>query len=358
MRIARTIAASCLWTLIAANAAAAQAGPPPAESTLVRSIVSYVDAESAAGRFSGVVLVARAGQPIVELARGHANRKLAVPISPATRFQLASGDKWFTKVAISQLIASGRVTLEDTVGKFLPRYPSAVVRSTVTIGHLLTHRSGLGAYFNEEYFSRRESLRTLDDVVSLFSKEEPAFQPGERQQYSNSGYVLLGRIVEAASGLSWYEYVQRRILAPAGMTRTAYLTLDEWPADKAIGYMVGPPTSDSLSAARGGAQPVENTGTLAYRGSSAGGGYSTARDLLRLDAALRRGEIGDTAVLARITARAPGGRLILANGGGPGSNVEISRLGDYTIIVLANMDPPAATRMLTQVVTLLNAAAP
>jgi hypothetical protein len=143
------------------------------------------------------------------------------------------------------------------------------------------------------------------------------------------------------------------------MTKTGYLTLKEWPRDKAVGYSATdtpsnlPPTANSDTAPRF----TENTQSLAFRGSSAGGGYSTARDLLRLDRALRRGEIGDTAVLARITARAPGGRLIMANGGGPGANVEITRLGEYTIIVLANMDPPAATRVLTYIVGRLQARA-
>nr|MBA3670583.1 serine hydrolase [Gemmatimonadaceae bacterium] len=251
--------------------------PPPADApaavqsadtALARAITSYVDAESAANRFSGVVLVARAGAPVVELARGSANRKAAIANIVDTRFQLASGDKWFTKIAISQLVAAGKVKLSDTVGKYLPDYPSAVVRSRVTVEQLLLHRSGLGMYWNAAYVARREHLKTLADVVALFSSEEPAFTPGERQQYSNNGFVLLGRIVEVASGLSYYDYVQQRIFTPAGMTRTAYLTLNEWPADKAIGYVV----EDSA------APTVENTRSIAFRGSSAGGGYSTARD--------------------------------------------------------------------------------
>jgi hypothetical protein len=128
------------------------------------------------------------------------------------------------------------------------------------------------------------------------------------------------------------------------MGRTAYLTLEQWPADKALGYMVPEGTKEAK----------ENTETIAFHGGSAGGGYSTAGDLLRLDAALRRGEIGDTAVLARITGRGPGGRLVMANGGGPGANVEVGRIGDYTIIVMANLDPPAATRTLMAVVARLS----
>jgi D-alanyl-D-alanine carboxypeptidase len=328
-------APAILAAIIAVLSLPAHAPGQIAGDSLKQAITAHLDTAS----FSGVVLVAHRGQPIVEIARGQSNRAKAIPNTMATRFQLASGDKWFTKIAISQLIAAGKVALSDTVGRFLPSYPSATVRSKVTVEQLLTHRSGLGAFFNDAYLARREKLRTLEDVVSLFANEEPQFAPGERMRYSNNGYILLGRIVEVASGMSWYDYAQKKIFDPAGMGRTAYLTLDQWPADKAVGYMIP----------EGTAEAKENTATIAFHGASAGGGYSTAGDLLRLDAALRRGEIGDTAVLARITGRGPGGRLVMANGGGPGANVEISRIGDYTIVVMANVDPPAATRVLMAV---------
>lgn len=315
----------------------AQNASPQSDSALLQSTRSFVDAEAAAGRFSGVVLVAKNGIPILELARGEANRKASVANAMTTRFQLASGDKWFTKIAISQLVAAGKVALTDTVGRFLPTYPNATVRSKVTVEQLLLHRSGMGMYWNDAFQAKRKDLKTIGDVIPLFSSEELAFAPGERMQYSNNGYIILGRIIEVASGISYYEYVQQRIFTPAGLTQTAYLTLEEWPADKALGYAAG----------------AENTSSLAFRGSSAGGGYSTARDLLRLDAALRKGEVGDSVVLARITARGPGGRMMIANGGGDGANVEISRYGIFTVIVLANLDPPAATQVLQHIGTLL-----
>jgi CubicO group peptidase (beta-lactamase class C family) len=288
-------------------------------------------------QFAITIAIARNGTPILELARGQANRRTAIANAMTTRFQLASGDKWFTKVAISQLIAAGKVALTDTVGKFLADYPNATVRSSVTVEQLLMHRSGMGMFWNSAFAAKRRDLRTVADVVALFSDETLAFAPGERMLYSNNGYILLGRIIEEASGMSYYDYVQRRIFDPAGMDRTAYLTLDEWPADKAIGYTVG----------------EDNTTSLAFRGASAGGGYSTAGDLLRLDTALRKGEVGDSAVLGRITARGPRGRVMIANGGGDGANVEISRYGDYTVIVLANLDPPSATRVLQHIGTLI-----
>lgn len=331
----RSLYSSLLCPLLAfLGAGALPAQSVSSDAAIAARITSFVDSLSDAGAFSGVVLVAKSGQPVVELARGLANRRANAPNRIDTRFQLASGDKWFTKIAISQLAAAGKLSLDDTVGKFLPDYPSATIRSRATIAHLLMHRSGLGSYWNEAYQAQREQLRTLKDVVALFEMEEPAFTPGERMQYSNSGYILLGRIIEEVSGVSYYDYVQRHVFLPARMAGTGYVMLDEIGDGVATGYTEG---------------GRENTSTLPLRGSSAGGGYSTARDLLRLDDALRQGMIGDAAVLARITMRGPGGRVLLANGGGPGANVEISRIGDYTVIVLANLEPPAATDVLQRI---------
>src|SRR5688572_33269061 len=132
MSITRTLALGSLCIGSLGAAAAAQTASQRGDTALLAGIRSFVDAESVAGRFSGVVVVARSGESILELARGQANRKTSLANAIGTRFQLASGDKWFTKIAISQLVAAGKVALTDTVGKFLPAYPNAIVRSKAT----------------------------------------------------------------------------------------------------------------------------------------------------------------------------------------------------------------------------------
>lgn len=330
----------------------------PEDAALVRGVVQALDSAAAAGGFSGVVLVAKEGRPLVHAARGAANREQGIANTLDTRFQLASGDKLFTRLAIGQLLAAGRLSLQDTVGRFLPDYPDETIRRRATVEHLLKHGSGLGSYWNPAYRRERERLRTLQDVVALFADQPPAFAPGARTQYSNSGYILLGRIVEVLSGESYYDYVRRHLLEPAGMRSTAYLTLDEWPRDRALGYTqregwdAGPPAGGA--GARQTAF-LPNTWSLPYRGNSAGGGYATAADLLRLDTALRAGRLVPAEVLPRLFSQPPdaSGRLMLANGGGPGANMEFHRLGDYTVIVQANLDPPAGSRLFQAIARLL-----
>ena len=341
--------------LMTSRAGAQDPSSTPGERALVSEIRALVEAEAAADRFSGVVLVAREGVPLVTVAVGLADRERGLPITPDTRFNLASGDKLFTKIAILQLVQAGRVALSDTVGRFLPGYVNGTVRRSVTVEHLLGHRSGLGAYWGETFQRERTRIRELEDLVPLFEGEEPAFPPGTRMLYSNSGYVLLGRIVEVVAGQSYRDYLLDHVFGPAGMSSTAYLTIEEWPADKAVGYS----GSDSLAAPGtgevGGAagERTPNDWSLAFRGSAAGGGYSTAGDLLALDRALRRGALLDTTSLGRFTVTGPDGGRMLANGGGPGANFEFVRAGDHTILVLSNYDPPAATRLRQRLSALL-----
>ncbi|MEX2285384.1 MAG: serine hydrolase domain-containing protein [Gemmatimonadota bacterium] len=313
------------------------------DSTLIRSVTAFVDKQAQAGAFSGVVLIARDGEPLLELARGQADAERKRPIRTGTRFNLASGDKVFTKIAIAQLVDAGRLSLTDTVGKFLPDYPNATIRNKATINHLLRHQSGLGSYWNEAFRSRRTRLEALADVVPLFVNDALAFEPGARMGYSNAGYILLGRIIEVVNGESYYDYVRKNIFEPAGMQTTQYLTIDQWPADKAVGYTM----EDSLGAAPRPSGPrAVNSWSLAKRGSSAGGGYSNVHDILRLDNALRSGKIAGAATAGRTFMTGPGGRQLLANGGGAGANFEFSRIGRYTVIILSNYDPPAATDVL------------
>jgi CubicO group peptidase (beta-lactamase class C family) len=184
--------------------------------------------------------------------------------------------------------------------------------------------------------------------------------------YSNGGYVLLGRIIEVVTGVSYYEYVRRHIFGPAGMDATAYLTLEEWPDDRAVGYAARdsgdttPPGSQGggAGAARAPTARRPNTWSLAWRGSAAGGGYASAGEMLRLDNALREGRILSPALADSIPSRmmTPSGpRVVIANGGGDGANFEFSHVGPYTVIVLSNYDPPSATRVAIEAQRILGA---
>ena len=333
-------------------ALAASSAQAQEREDVAKVVQDTVQAMANRGDFSGSVLIMHKGSPILELSKGVSDQKAGRANTLDTRFNLASGDKMFAKIAIAQLMLDGKVSLTDTVGKFLPDYPNRTVREKVTVQHLLRHASGLGSFWNDRFPAARRNLKELRDFQRLFENDEPAFEPGKQMRYSNNGYILLGRIVEVLSGQTYYDYVQNKIFRPAGMKNTAYFTIDEWPADKARGYtrqattFAAPPAGPQQAPAPLAGSVRDNTWSLSYRGSSAGSGYSTVRDLAKLDVAVRNGVLGETAAIWAMFTRAPDGRHVIANGGGPGTNMEFSRIGDYTIIVLSNYDPPSATRVM------------
>lgn len=309
----------------------APSGGPVSEAEAIASLGRLVDERAAAGKFSGVVLVARGGEVVLARAVGVAERNFAVPITLETKFNLGSINKVFTMLVIDQLAAEGKLQVDETIARLLPDYPNAEVARRVTVARLLDHASGLGDFFGERYDATpKDRLRSLQDYLPLFVDQPLLFEPGADRRYSNAGYIVLGLIIERITGKSYYDAVRERIFEPLGMKDTASYEADEVVAGLAFGY-----TSRSQEG-----QPVEprrNIYTLPARGSSAGGGYSTAGDLLRFTTGVREGRLG-----AAERWRRQGGMAIA--GGSPGVNgiVEDDWETGWTLIVLANVDPPAA----------------
>jgi CubicO group peptidase (beta-lactamase class C family) len=291
-----------------------------------------VDSLANAQQFSGVILVAKNGTPLVERAYGMADREAGRANDLETSFNIGSINKLFTQVAIRQLADAGKLNLDSTLARAWPDYPNQDIARKVTIRQILTMQSGIqGNIFAAPAGKTRHDVVSLQDYFELFKNEPLQFEPGSKQQYSNAGYIVLGLLIEKLSGENYYEYIRRHIYEPAGMTQTGSWRVDRWPANTAIGYTRGgqdaPPTT-----------PLQrNTDFLPGKGSSAGGGYSTAHDLLRLMNALRTHKI----------ASAPEAGNVGVAGGAPGLNaaVEGDLPGGYDVIVLANLDPPAAERV-------------
>lgn len=330
--------------------------PPPrtSEGDALAALRSKLQKDAAADLFSGAVAVARNGKPVFSSAYGLADRDKKVANKLATRFRIGSMNKMFTAVAVLQLAQAGKIKLSDPLGKYLTDYPNQDVATKVNIHHLLTHTGGTGDIFGPEFEAHRLELRRLQDYVNLYGRRGLEFEPGARWEYSNYGFVLLGVIIEKVSGQSYYDYVRDHVFNPAGMTSTGSLAEDEAVPDRSIGYM----NPD------GGAGRA-NTDTLPYRGTSAGGGYSTVEDLLRFAAALESHKLLDAHYTELLTTgkvdtprgakyaygfsdRSVGGVRCFGHGGGaPGMNgdLEICPQSGYVIATLANMDPPAAQRV-------------
>jgi CubicO group peptidase (beta-lactamase class C family) len=314
---------------------------------------AYLEQLAVRGEFSGVVLMAKDGKPFFHKPYGFADRAYGVRNRPDTKFNLGSINKTFTQVAIAQLAEKGRLSFSDSIRKHLPDYAGAGA-DTITIEQLLTMRSGMGDFFGAKYDATPKSrLRTLADYVPLFVDEPLQFEPGTGRAYSNAGYVVLGLIIEKLTGESYYDYVRKNIYVPAGMLATDAYTPDAVVPNRAIGYTREDENEKPLKEAR------TNMYTLPGRGSSAGGGYSTAEDLLRFDAAMRAGKLLSPEWTAwYFTGRVPaagappvapgkrsGGKGVA--GGAPGINavLEMDLDTGYTVVVLANLDPPAAEKV-------------
>ncbi len=306
--------------------------------------------------FSGSLLLAREGETLFERAYGLANRDDGIPNRPDTMFDLGSITKIFTKTAIGQLVRDGKLALDDTVLDHLPDYPNHAIGGKITVAHLLDHTSGLGDIFNERYLELRPTLLAPRDFFPLFAGDGPSFEPGEGMQYSNAGYILLGAIVEAASGQPYDDYVRDNIFAPAGMKRSGFVPRDGSDEGVAVGY------SRDGSGHQSG-ELRSSSDQLPVRGCPAGSSASSAGDLLKFSRALRDGRLlgpGWTAWL--YTGRAPGTTAaddppdgatgeyeFSIAGGGPGVNTALENRDGWTVIVLANLDPPVAEEVARQV---------
>jgi len=336
--------------------------PPPSGSSPVASndedlanrIRSHVAELPAENAFAGAILVAHTGKVVLDQAWGMADTAKQIRNTTYTQFCLGSMNKMFTAVAILQLAQQGKLALDEPIGKYWPDYPNRHLASRVTVRELLDHTAGTGDIFTQEYEAHRLQTRTLADYVKLFGDRPVRFEPGTQMEYSNYGFILLGRLIELISGDSYDSYVQMHVFLPAGMLHTDSRPEVDRVDGRATGYIHGP---DGL---------VPNTATLPWRGTSAGGGYSTVHDLLLFAEALQSGKLLSPALLKEAitdqTHRGYGlGFYVLGDGGyghgggAPGINGELHILpeGGYALIALANRDPRMATNMVDFIQSIL-----
>ena len=308
--------------------------PKADEKELVTAVRALFEGQTKADEFSGVVLIAEDSRILFHEAYGNADREKKVPNRKDTKFNLGSINKNFTRVAIYQLARQGKLSLDDPIKKFLPDYPNAQAAEKVTVRHLLNMTSGIGDFFGNRYDATpKDKIRTLQDYLPLFADLPLEFEPGTNNRYSNGGYVVLGIIIEKVSGVDYYTYVRENIFKPCGMPNTDSFARDADVPDLARGYTLE-------GAAEGGR--VLNHSTLPGRGSSAGGGYSTAEDMLTYVLALKDKKVYLPDV---------GSGLGIA-GGAPGINsaVEWNPRSGAIVIVLTNFDPPTAGQAVRRIV--------
>lgn len=340
----------------AVNATDAGAPATLSEPEVIQSVEKYLNDLVAADEFSGTVLVAKQGSPIFQRAYGLASKEYNVPNRLDTKFNLGSINKLFTQIAIGQLIEQGKLSYDDKLGKYLPGYPNRDAVEKVTIRQLLSMTSGIGDFFGPKYQATpKNKLRSIKDYLPLFAAEPLAFAPGTQNQYSNGGYIVLGAIIEQVTGQDYYEYVREHIFKPAGMTDTDWYEADQPTPNLASGY-----TREGLEGQSGNSGARRNNiYTRPAKGSPAGGGYSTAEDMLKLARALETQKLRAANFRQATTANSPAvaGQQSAAfsgvgiAGGSLGLNAlfEVDPESGYTVIVLSNYDPPSAVKVGQQI---------
>jgi D-alanyl-D-alanine carboxypeptidase len=315
-------------------------------------LIANLEELASTDQFSGAVLVAHGGETLLEAAYGLADRSLGIPNKIDTKFNLGSMNKMFTAVAVLQLVESGILSRDDTIIQHIPDYPNVEVASHVTVHQLLSHTSGLGDVFTEQFEANPHQFRSNTDYLPLFVDETLQFQPGKGFLYSNAGYVVLGLIIESVSGQSYDGYIQQHILDPSGMVDTGAFEIDANSPNLAVGYT----TKDFWGNETG--QLASNADLMPGSGFAAGGGYSTVVDLLRFRNALFNFELLTPESTELLLAgkvdvqenssyaygffdRVVAGQRVVGHGGGaPGvcSSLNMYPASEYTIIVLSNSD--------------------
>jgi CubicO group peptidase (beta-lactamase class C family) len=254
------------------------------EAEMAKELDALVQKLAGADLFSGAVLLAKDGKVIYQKAFGTANKDFNAPNKLDTKFNLGSMNKMFTAVAIAQLVERGKLSFDDPLSKFLPEFPDKESAEKIKIKQILTHTAGLGGYFSRKFVeSSRDRFRTVDDMMKLAKEEKIQFEPGSKWQYSNTGFLVLGAVVEKASGQTYFDYVRENIYKPAGMINSDCYELDRVNTNLAVGY--------EKDFTDGGIRFRNNIFSHVLRGGPQGGGYSTVEDLLRFDVALRSGKL-------------------------------------------------------------------
>lgn len=261
-------------------------------TTGLERLEQYIRDQAAQDRFAGTVLAVRHGRTTLERSYGEADRARSIPNRPDTLFDLASITKMFTAVAIAQLAYEGKVSFNEKLGTYLDGFPSEIA-SQVTVHQLLTHTSGLGrpptGSAPPPGSEHWDSVEELWNGNASYIRGLPLrFTPGTRYEYSNDGYFVLGEIVAAASGESYYDYVREHIFAKAGMRRSDFYTKPQVRSREDIAR----PYVTARDGERVDATSLE---FYPYVGIPARGAYSSVHELYRYFRALRNGRLLDPA---------------------------------------------------------------
>ncbi len=247
----------------------------------VSLINEYMDALVKAGKFNGSLLIARDGKVVVSKGYGMSNFELDVPNTPQTKFRIGSITKPFTATAIMLLQERGKLTVQDSICKYVADCP--VGWQQITLHHLLSHTSGLAKHDKAaDYLKTAMMPMSVMQLIDSFKNKPADFKPGEKFDYNNNGYILLGYVIEKVSGQSYETFLRENVFVPLNMTNSGYDRHDPIIKNRAAGYLR---PDDRVGGSLMNAVYIDQSQSF-----SAGALYSTTEDLLRLDQALYEGK--------------------------------------------------------------------
>jgi CubicO group peptidase (beta-lactamase class C family) len=355
-----TIVSFLLLLTSSSSAQVATAPAPPSDATIVERVDAYMQAETRVNGFSGTILLARKGTPLVAKGYGMANAEWNIPNAPGTKFRVGSITKQFTSMAVMQLQQRGKLKVEDPICRYLTPCPDAW--KAITIHHLLTHTSGIPSYTNSA--SYRETMmvpKTVEQMVAGFRDLALEFEPGSQFKYNNSGYFLLGVLLEKVTGQPYERVLRDQIFTPLGMRDSGYDSSARVLPMRASGYSRAAGSELTNAAHLDMIQPF-----------AAGALYSTVEDLLKWDQALYTEQLlpsaartamftpfkSDYAYGWQVPTPSPQtfGRRQTAHGGGiNGFSTMIVRLTEdnITSIVLANVQQAQTGRIARDLLAIL-----
>jgi D-alanyl-D-alanine carboxypeptidase len=251
----------------------------------------YVSRLAGGDDLSGGILAAQGDSVLFTRTFGYADAARTRRVGPRTRFSMASGGKMFTALAVARFVERGELRYEDTIDRWIPALADSAFAHQVTIAQLLSHTSGIGEYWTDDYERHRDRIRTLADFLPFVLAAGRTSEPGAKYQYSNSNFILAGLVLEKVAGKPYDEVVRTEVFAPAGLVETS-LTATGLPDT----LTVEPLDRDGTRW-----KPCGKAGEARGRGSSAGGALTTLTDMLRFGRALVGGKIVSPATLAVMT---------------------------------------------------------
>lgn len=246
--------------------------------TRIKEIKAYIDKNVKNSEFSGIIQIYSEDILLINNVFGYSNRAEKIPINENTRFQIASGSKGFTSIAVAKLIERNLINentrIKDVLDSNLPNF-----NNEITVNHLLTHTSGITSYFEEDVNPDYEDLwknlpvyqmKEPKDFLPLFKNKKMKFTPGKKFEYNDAGYILLGLIVEKVSGKKFDEYIVENIFKPSGMTSSGYFSSNNLPENTALSYI-----KNKNGTFR------TNIFSVPIKGGPDGGAYTTGYDMYR-----------------------------------------------------------------------------